>query len=47
MQPTIMVSLTRSISSVPNNLVKGILSYFVIIPQRHTSPTRGNTKLTA
>ena len=45
--PTITVSLTRSIRSVPNRRVKGILSYLVIIPQRQTSPTRGKTKLTA
>ena len=46
-KPTMIVSLTRSINKVPKSLVNEILSYFVIMPQRHTSPTRGNTRFTA
>ena len=38
-KPTMIVSLTRSINSVPKSLVNEILSYFVIMPQRHLADT--------
>ena len=44
---TQMVSIRRSVTTVPSDLEKETPSYFDRIPQRETSPTRGTTRLAA
>lgn len=44
---TQMVSMRRSVTTVPSDLEKETPSYFDRIPQRETSPTRGTTRLAA
>lgn len=44
---SITMSTKRSVTTVPRERVKEVLSYRFKIPQRATSPTRGITRLTA
>ena len=37
--------MVRSVITVPKDLLKGIFSYLVKIPQRLTSPNRGKARL--
>jgi len=41
----IIISITRSVTTVPNNLEKGTSSYLLTTPQRVNSPIRGIAKL--
>ena len=41
------VSISLSVTTVPNDFVKDTPSYFDRIPQRETSPMRGTTKFAA
>ena len=40
-------SMSRSVTTVPNDLVKEMPSNFLSVPQRVTSPTRGKSRLAA
>ena len=42
-----IVSISRSVTTVPKDFANETLSYLARTPQRDTSPTRGNIRLVA